>query len=171
MIDETTNDTNGTETAEHEESLTIISDFSELDTKAASEAGATLHLRHPATGELLYLSDKSPATIDFLGVDSAKMRAYHRKITDRRLEQSREQRAGKKMKNPVTAATLEREKAEGLATVTRGWNIFPIDGKTLSCTEQNATKLYSDPRFLWVGEQADEFIAERLNFFKTASSN
>ena len=140
-------------------------DLASLDTKTPAEAGVVVQLDNPFTGEPLTLDDGSPCTITVLGQDSAKMRAYTRQVTDRNIERLR------KGRDAMKSEAAEADRIGGLATVTTAWNLFPLDGQTLDCTERNAKKLYSDPRFPWIVEQLEKAVMDRARFFPRASSN
>lgn len=51
-------------------------DFNTFDSRTAAEKGAELHLRHPATGELLFADkdDKKPCIVTVLGSESPSVR-------------------------------------------------------------------------------------------------
>lgn len=140
-------------------------DLSTLDSKAASEAGTTIEIISPATGEPL-LDDGEPVTITIIGIDSAKLRGIARKLNDRRMTDIR------KGKNAdFDSEVADEEKAKLYAAATIEWEGIALDGSVLECSERNAKKLYSDPRFPWLVEQIDKAIADRQRFFKTASPN
>jgi hypothetical protein len=142
-----------------------VLDFADLDTKTPAEAGAELHLENPKTGDPIYLADGSPATITFMGPDSAKVRAFQRRHTDDALE------AARRNKSPISAEASERRTVGELAAITLRWNVPPLDGQPVPCTEANARKLYGDPRLPWIVEQAVRFVTDRARFFKSASTN
>lgn len=144
-------------------------DFTALDTKAAAEAGATIPLLNPYTDEPLFLDDGTPASITIMGSDSAAMREYSRQITDERLAAAQEAQNKNKKAPVVTIGKLERQKFEGLAAVTLRWNVFPLDGEVLKCTEANALRLYSDPRLPWIAEQLNTAVVDRARFFQKPS--
>lgn len=146
----------------------MVSTLSQLDTKKVADAGVTIALTDPYTAEQLTLADGSVMSITVLGRDSAKMREYVRKVTDKRLEELRKNKS-----QSFSLEESESEKAGALAAVTVAWNLPPIDeGSTVAppCTESNARALYSDPRFPWIVEQLDAVIADRASFFKAAST-
>lgn len=146
-------------------------DFTALDTKAAAEAGAAISLLNPFTDEPLLLDDGSAVSITVLGADSAKMREYSRQVTDERLAATQAAQSKNKKAPIVTIGKLEREKFEGLAAVTVSWNVFPLDGEVLACTEANALRLYADPRFPWIAEQLNSAVVDRARFFKKPSTS
>lgn len=140
-------------------------DLSTLDSKAASEAGTTIEIISPATGEPL-LDDGKPVAITIIGIDSAKLRGIARKLNDRRMTDIR------KGKNAdFDSEVADEEKAKLYAAATIAWEGIALDGSVLECNDRNAKKLYSDPRFPWLVEQIDKAIADRQRFFKTASPN
>lgn len=142
-----------------------VLDFAQLDTKTAAEIGAEMILENPKTGEPIVLADGSFASITFQGPDSAKVRAFQRRHTDDVIE------AARKGKSPPSAEANERRTIGELAAITLRWNVPPLDGQTVPCNEANAKRLYGDPRLPWIVEQAVRFVADRVRFFKSASTN
>lgn len=129
-------------------------DLSQFDTVAAANQGATLHLRHPATGKKLEDAEGNPITITLAGSDSDLYRKAQRQITNRRLNETKK-RGGLKM----TSEELEEEALDILVACTLGWSSnLVIDGEVPA----NARKIYQ--RLPWTKEQADDFVNERSHF-------
>jgi hypothetical protein len=140
-------------------------DFSNYDSKAPAEAGATIDILSPATGDPLMDGD-TPVTITILGIDSAKLRGIARRLTELRINNLR-----KGKNDEFDAAEAEAQKVSLLAAATLAWSGIGLGStEPLECNEKNAKILYSDPRFPWLVEQIDKAIADRQRFFKKASS-
>lgn len=132
------------------------------DISSAFEHGATLELKHPATGEPLLDASGKPQTITLAGTDSKRWRRQQDAIGDRLLKSNK----GK----PVTQTMQERrdDVASLYAAVTLSWNVF-VGGEAPECNPVNAKKLYLD--YPWIGEQADQFLADRQNFSPASSQS
>lgn len=61
-------------------------DFSTLDTKTPAERGAFLHLRHPATGELLYDASKKPIGMMVRGLESKTAQDHIKRLEKSRMK-------------------------------------------------------------------------------------
>lgn len=139
-------------------------DFTNLDSKAASEAGTAIVLIDPRNNEPLLDDDEKPYFITILGIDSAKLRGISKISIDRRMNSIR-----KGNDIDYDSDVVAKEKAALYAAATTGWYLPPLDGAALEYSEKNAKRLYSDPRFPWLLEQLDKAIADRQRFFKKAS--
>ena len=133
-------------------------DLANLDTKAAAERGADLHLEHPVSGEPLYTDDGKPLTIRLLGNDSREFKAG--------LSELAETRAGKKR---TSIAAAEANGIELLTRVTVGWSNIVYNGEALKFSPENARMLYRERP--WIMEQVDAFVANRANFLKLAAKS
>lgn len=132
-------------------------DLATLDTKAAAERGADLHLAHPVTFEPLFTDDGKPLTIRLLGNDSREFRAGMSELA--------ESRVGKKR---TSLAAAEANGIDLLARVTVGWSNIIYNGEPLKFSLENAKMLYRERP--WIKEQVDEFVADRANFLKFAAT-
>lgn len=128
-------------------------DLKQLDLGAACDEGATLTLEHPTTGEPL------DATIVLYGPDSQVVAKLRREQSDRTL--ARVRRSGSKR---VTAAELELEACQFLATATKSWSGVEEHGQAVPFSYENAVRIYREHR--WVREQVDRFVGDRGNFIK-----
>lgn len=124
----------------------------DLDTASLAEAGAWLHLRHPANGAPLETA-RGPLRLRLLGVDGVRFQELRRDIAARRRLALQAGEAPERVD-----AELELDLAVG-ATVE--W-----EGIELASTAAAKRRLYAERR--WVLEQALAFIADRANFL-TAS--
>ena len=145
-----------------------ITDLSQLDTSAAGEEGATLHLRNPFSGEPQYVvlpggNEPVALTVTLLGSDSPTWRNKVSALQRRRL------RAMQGRRNTPEPADLERDAIELLAACTVAWTGVVIDGKAPVCSPENAVMAYS--RLPWMREQADEFANARENFMGESARN
>lgn len=127
----------------------------------AQKDSATLHLRHPVTGDPLFHENgdgqpdpDNPLTIELASLDSEHYRAQAAFKANRR------------MQDPNYRATAESNEADAvdvLAFCTKAWNLT-VDGKQPVCSAREAAKLYYDPRFGWLRLQVDRFLSQRGNF-------
>ena len=130
----------------------------DLNTLKAVKAdeGAVLQIAHPETEEPI-----DGMTITLLGQDS---------VTYRRIQMAKQQAALNRLaKGKRATADLDAEKLAGdmiddLAKLTVSWTGFELDGKPLKCDKSNAVTVYTD--WPWIREQAQEFVANRANFFR-----
>ncbi len=136
-----------------------------LDTKTPAEAGMDLHLVDPRSGELLYDDQKEPCTVTILGSDSAKVRAFDRDVEKRAVDRAR--RRGAFDNDPEAKLEVRVNRA---AIATLGWSDnMELDDAKLVFSEAEARRFYGDLRFLWVLEQLETAMEDRMRFFKSAS--
>ncbi|NBT33778.1 MAG: hypothetical protein EBT13_18255, partial [Rhodobacteraceae bacterium] len=117
--------------------------------------GATMQVRHPETEEAI-----DGMTITLLGQDSA----VYRKI-----QLAKQQAALSRISKGKKAVDLDAEKLaedsiDDLVKLTVDWEGFTLDGKALEATEDNVRMVYAE--WNWIKEQAQEFVADRANFFR-----
>jgi hypothetical protein len=134
-------------------------DLSTLDTTKAAEDGATLEVRHPATGEILTQDNGEPITITLAGTDSDRFRKAQRANNTRRLRNPRQ----------LDGDDIERDGLNSLVLCTLAWSGIALDGQELDCTPANVRQVYQ--RLPWLREQADRFVSDRANFLKGSSLN
>lgn len=120
-----------------------------------ADKGATLAIVHPETEEPI-----EGMTITLLGQDSAVYRkiqlAKQQAILNRMAK-------GKKMVD-LDAEKLAEDTIDDLVKLTVKWTGFEMGGEDLPCTPENCRMVYSD--WPWIREQAQEFVANRANFFR-----
>lgn len=146
-----------------------ITDLSALDTAAAGEEGATLHVKHPATGEPMFVmppgaTEPVALTLRLLGSDSPTWRAKVADVNRRRLREMQNNR-----KHVVQPEQIDRDALELLAACTVAWHGVVVDGKTVACSPEAAAMVYR--RLPWLREQADEFANARENFMGESARN
>lgn len=126
-------------------------DLAALDLTKASNDGAWITLKHPATGEDL------SGRIKIVGKDSTKFtqlsEEYKRKTLD-------DMKSNKTMAQRMESAQEQSDAI--LVACTLDWDGMMLDGKDLPFTEANVKMVYS--RFNWIKEQIDVAIANRANF-------
>lgn len=121
-----------------------------------ADDGAVLQIVHPETDEPI-----AGMTITLLGQDS---------VTYRKIQMAKQQTAlnrlakGKRATADLDAEKLAAEMIDDLAKLTVSWTGFELDGKLLKCDKTNAVTVYTD--WPWIREQAQEFVANRANFFR-----
>ena len=120
----------------------------EFDVAGAVEEGATLHLTHPVTGELLYDGDQ-PVTITLRGLESASVRAVA-------ASQAKKEARGVKISDEAKGVQM-------MVAATLGWSGLDRDGEPLEFTPDNVKWLFAEND--WIGQQAIEFMKDRANFF------
>jgi hypothetical protein len=132
-------------------------DLASLDTRTRSEAGVPLTLVHPKTRGPVTRADGSVVTVTLLGRCSDTHRDKSRELAERTAEmasrgirQSRDER--------------EADDAELLVACTKGWTIDKMDGQDFPYSPENARRLWTDTRFLWLRDQAVNHVLTDGNF-------
>lgn len=120
-----------------------------------ADEGALMQVRHPETEEAI-----EGMTIILMGQDSA----VYRKI-----QLAKQQAALSRISKGKKAVDLDAEKLaedsiDDLVKLTVDWEGFTLDGKALEATPENVRMVYSE--WNWIKEQAQEFVADRANFFR-----
>lgn len=125
--------------------------LSKIDLAAAAEAGATLTLRHPITGDVF----DPPVTITVLGLESKKFR----QVADRFMR-------SRPKKRDMAPAEAQRFSCELLANLTTGWEglEWGDEDQPLAFSFDNALMLYTERP--WVRQQVDEFVGDAGNFYQ-----
>lgn len=132
-------------------------DLSKLNVTALADAGITVHLRHPATGEKLTNDKGEPMVVTVAGSDSALFKGELK-------ARIRQANLNKKRKDDVDIEEIERRGVELIAKCTLSWSGLQMDGKDLPFSYQAAVKLYSEHS--WIKEQVDAAMADRSELFK-----
>lgn len=130
-------------------------ELNELGVVSAAERGATLTLKHPATGEELDL------TMQVLGFDAEPVvqaaRAFDR-------EEAKV--GGERKPDPIGRRQV------ALATVAVvGWDGLSMSGKVVKFSPEKAAEIMADPNFVWIVSQVCDFGARRRNFFPVKSGD
>ena len=134
-------------------------DLKSLDTIAAADRGAPLHLRHPSTDTpLMDETTGEPVSITLLGADSADFRRAEHAQQEKRIAKA--QRSGRMA--PGAGKQIEEDYIELLALATKSWQHIILDGVRLECNRETAKTLYT--RFPWIREQVSTFIGSRSNY-------
>jgi hypothetical protein len=119
-----------------------------------AEEGAVMEVLHPDTEEVI-----EGMTVTLLGQDSSVFKNLKRRKQNAMLTRMSK---GKKAVS-MDADTLERDALDEVVALTVDWKGFELDGKKLSFNEENARMVYSEHE--WLMQQAQEFVANRSNFF------
>ncbi len=139
-------------------------DLSTLDTLNPAESGTSVEIENPFTGEPITDDSGKRWTISVRGEDSATVRAVVKKQQNKFTERLR------KRGQFGDADSVQQEQIERLEAATIGWENAPnLDGNPFGYSQENARKLYSDPRFSWVVEQVSQAMADRKRFFVKGS--
>lgn len=120
-----------------------------------ADKGATMEVVHPETEEVI-----PGMTITLLGQDSAvyrKMQLAKQQVILNRMAK------GKKVAD-LDAEKLAEDTIDDLVKLTVKWSGFQLEGKDLEATPDNFRMVYTD--WPWIREQAQEFVANRANFFR-----
>lgn len=119
-----------------------------------------LHLRHPATSELLYADEEKtkPVSITLHGKSSKPYRTVVTAMQNRNL---RRKQKGEK----ASAEQMLEEGLEMLVSISADSDNLSVDGKPVKTPEQ-FRKLYSTPKLFWVKEQVDEAVVDVSNFLE-----
>lgn len=126
-------------------------DLATLDLTKASNDGAWITLKHPATGEDL------SGRIKIVGKDSTKFTQLSEEFKRKTLE---DMKSSKTMAQRMENAQEQSDAI--LVACTLDWDGMMLDGKDLPFSEANVKMVYS--RFNWIKEQIDVAIADRANF-------
>ena len=161
-------------------------DFADLDLKTASEAGLWLHVKHPTTGDELYL-DASGGIVfgdDIIGRDNLSPSRVHLKgMGDPKIFEliRRIERIGKVTEQKVQRAKPEqlddiykREQDESQACMRDiislavfEWENIVFGGEVLEPTTDNKLKVFGPGTLFFV--QVYESLMEHTGFLKSAA--
>ncbi len=139
-------------------------DLNTLDAANPAEEGGPVEIEHPITGAPILNDSGKPWTIYVRGEDSPSVRdiikRQHNKWTERL----------RKRGQLSDADSAQQERVEKLQAATIRWENAPqLDGGPFEYTNDNARKLYADPRFPWVLEQVESAMVDRKRFFSKGS--
>jgi hypothetical protein len=128
-------------------------DLSVFDTEASAEAGSTLQLVHPKTGEKVFADDaeKKPLNITVKGMDSKEFESAI-------LKQNRLNK-GKKDEE-IDPEKIKLRTCELYAKMTIGWENLGV-----AFSYDEAVKLYMKHKDIRV--QVGNFIGDKRNFIKS----
>lgn len=140
-------------------------EISSRDSKAAAERGIIVQWEDPETKEGVFDEEGQPVTFTLVGGDAARVQAK----TDKNLNKFFT-RISKGQKNE--AKETREELVDRLAAATTAWSSnWTYDGAVLECSEANARRVYSDPRFRWLLEQMQGVVDDRSRFFTKSSTS
>lgn len=126
-----------------------------LDTLALNDT-AILHLKHPATDELLYAdgdAKKEPVTITLRGTASKEYRQALAKMQNRHLNRG---------KTKQSAEAFNEESIAILLACSVSAQNFQYKGTTIQ--GEVFRDLYNDPKMSWVKDQVNETINDASYF-------
>lgn len=132
-------------------------DVSQLDTRAASEAGVAMKILHPKTGLPIMDSLGASVTITLRGPNSEVSRNKQRELQLRRTDMARRN-------IELDDAYFSRERYEFLSAVTMGWTFDTMDGQPFPFTPANMEKFWADERWEWVQGQAFNYAQQGGNY-------
>ncbi len=128
----------------------------------AVDSPTRMTILHPVSRVPLTIAGTDPpeaAWIDLVSVNSVAGRKHDRAVTDRLIKM--------RGRRP-TAAEMDSDTTEKLATLTRDWHLATLDGESIEipCTLANARDLYGMPEAAWLREQVAEFVVDVGNLEK-----
>lgn len=142
-------------------------EISTRDSKAAAERGIVVPWIDPQTKEVCVDENGVVVSCTLLGGDAAKVVEKSEKDINQYFDRLSK---GQKKNDRATenrATTITR-----LAAATVSWtDNWTYEGEVLPCNEQNARKVYSDPRFRWLLDQLAVVIDDRARFFGESSTS
>lgn len=122
-----------------------------------ADQGAVMQVVHPDTQEPI-----EGMTITLLGQDSN----VYEKISLKKQQSALARISRGKNALDVDAGQMQIDSINDLVALTVEWSGFELDGKPLKPTHENFRQVYSG--WKWIREQAQEFVADRANFFRSA---
>jgi len=140
-------------------------DLASLDTKAASDKGFDLELKHPTTTEPLGMF------VSVLGKHSEVYREIISENQDASMRKAQVYRRKGTEPPAQTTAEIEAKALNLLVACTTGWftiedgerrDTILFEGEEIPFNVANALKVYS--RLLWVRKQVDDAIDDLENF-------
>ena len=137
-------------------------DLASLDILKPSEEGRVLTLRHPKTGQPFLDDKRQPLTITLLGRWAG--------VVMQKADDLEARRAARPAGFEMTKAESVASDAEYFAAATPGWSFTHLGGEEFPFTQQNAAKLYADPRFPWLRVQVAAFHQQDGNFLAMPTS-
>ena len=147
-------------------------DISALDTKGAAERGASLHLKHPALGHLLYSGEGAdPRTGKLVDKDKpheaccAVIRGIE-STTVRKAMRAQEKAA---LAGGDPTEELEEKGLEYVCLLVIDFTGLTDGGKPLKATDANKRKFFAQSDDLVL--QVLDFAKERANFFNSGSTS
>ncbi len=126
-------------------------DLANLDLAPSADAGATMTLLHPVSGESLGI------TFEVIGQDAPTYRKNLRKLRDMLAKQAEDDDEDPDVRDRTRMARLA-----GCAV--RGWTGVEWKGAALDYTFDNSVMVFV--ALPWVAEQVSFFRDRRANFFK-----
>jgi hypothetical protein len=135
-------------------------DIASLETQSLSEAGVAMPLFHPRTGQVVRDENDREVTITLLGRNSKAFRDKVRAIT----EKAQERRA--RGVQP-TNEEIRADDVDLITACTRDWSFVTMDGQAFPPTPDNIRKFWSDLRYQWIFERAQQFVNSDGNFLAT----
>lgn len=122
-----------------------------------ADEGAVMQVVHPDTQEPI-----EGMTITLLGQDSN----VYEKISLKKQQAALARISRGKNALDIDAHQVQADIINDLVALTVDWSGFELDGKPLKPTHENFRQVYTG--WKWLKEQAQEFVADRANFFRTA---
>jgi hypothetical protein len=120
-----------------------------------ADEGAVMQVVHPDTEEPI-----EGMTITLLGQDSN----VYEKISLKRSQAALARISKGKKAVDMDAQQVQANMLNDLVALTVDWTGFELDGKALKPTPENVQNVYTGWKF--IREQAQEFVADRANFFR-----
>lgn len=135
-------------------------DLSKFNLEADSEKGARLQLRHPQTGEFLFVSDddlsQQPVYVEVVGPDSKRAKRASADL----------------MRGSMTGSSQEegdKRAAQYIASVVTGWGNFIWKGQPVEFSRDLAEEIFTSQP--WIRMQIERFQGDRANFFDKSQTD
>lgn len=120
-----------------------------------ADEGAVMQVVHPDSEEPI-----EGMTITLMGQDSN----LYEKISLKRSQSALSRISKGKKALDLDAKEVQSNLLEDLVALTVDWTGFELEGKALKPTPENIRNVYQGWKF--IREQAQEFVADRANFFR-----
>lgn len=132
-------------------------DLNSLDTLTRSQTGTDMPVTHPRTRAPILQDNGQPHTITLRGRNSDAYRDMQRSLQERRADMAARGIA-------PSREELERDDVDLLVACTVGWTDMTMDGQPFPYSPENARRLWSDRRFVFLRDAAITHIREDANF-------
>jgi hypothetical protein len=142
-------------------------EISTRDSKAVAERGIVVPWIDPETKEIVVDEKGVQVSCTLLGGDAGVVAAKSDKNFNKFWD-----KLSKGQKDNDRAAESRETTITRLSVATTSWTPnWTYDGEILPCNEQNARKVYGDPRFRWLLDQLAVVIDDRARFFGESSTS
>ncbi len=121
--------------------------------------GSKMLIRNPDNTPAVVGEDKTQLYIVLRSRFSDAAKAAQWGVQDERMKA-----ANRGVRQDLNSAMLFQDQTDSLVACVVGWNLIGADGQPIDCTRDNADKLFSNPLYAHIREQAQEFVNTNANF-------